>query len=105
MTIDIEQWHIAVGTYGKSVILMKRAQSYSSSCEFYLHLLLSLISIIPLYLYYALLGHTFNLFSFLIRSKINDLTDCCLSMYFLLILYFALRLLQHGDIELYPGSN
>ena len=42
---------------------------------------------------------------FLIRSKINNLTDCCLSLHFLWILYFALRLLQHGYIELNPGPK
>ena len=75
------------------------------SCESYLYLLLSLACVIPLYLYYALLGQTLNLLSFLIRSKINNLTEFCLSLQFLWILYFALRLLQHGDIELNPGPK
>ena len=107
MTVNIEQWRIAVGTYGKSVIFIKRARSYSYSfsCESYLCLLLSLACVIPLYLYYALLGLTLNLLLFLIRSKINNLTECCLSLHFLWILYFALRLLQHGDIELNPGPQ
>ena len=105
MTINIVQWRIAVGTYGKSVILIKRTQSYSLSCEPYLHLLLSLACVIPLYLYYALLGQTFKLLSFLIRFKINNLTECCFSLHFLWILYFALRLLQYGDIELNLGQN
>ena len=83
----------------------KRAWSYSFSCESYLYLLLSLACVIPLYLYYALLGQTLNLLSFLIRSKINNLTKFCLSLQFLWILYFALRLLQHGDIELNPGPK
>ena len=65
MTINIEQWCIAVGTYGKSVIFIKRARSYSFSCESYLYLLLSLACVIPLYLYYTLLGQTLNLLSFL----------------------------------------
>ena len=43
--------------------------------------------------------------SFLIRSKISNLTEFCLSLQFLWILYFALRLLQHGDIELNPGPK
>ena len=105
MTVNIEQWRIAVGTYGKSVIFIKRARSYLFSCESYLCLLLSLACVIPLYLYYALLGQTLNLLSFLIRSKINNLTEFCLSLQFLWILYFALRLLQHGDIELNPGPK
>ena len=105
MTVNIERWHIAVGTYGKSMILIKRARSYSFSCESYLHLLLNLACVIPFYLYYALLGRTLNLLSFLIRSKVNNLTECCLSLHFLWILYFALRLLQHGDIELNPGPK
>ena len=46
----LEQWYIALGTYGKSVILLKRALSSSFSCEPYFHLLLSLTSIILLYL-------------------------------------------------------
>ena len=75
------------------------------TCESYLYLLLSLACVIPLYLYYALLGQTLNLLSFLIRSKINNLTEFCLSLQFLWILYFALRLLQHGDIELNPGPK
>ena len=70
-----------------------------------MYLLLSLACVIPLYLYYALLGQTLNLLSFLIRSKINNLTEFCLSLQFLWILYFALRLLQHGDIELNPGPK
>ena len=89
MAINIEHGHNAVRTHGKSVILIKRTQSYSFYCEFYLHLLFSLACIIPLYMYYAI-----NLFSFLIRSKINNLTDCCLSLHFLWILYFVVRLLQ-----------
>ena len=105
MTINIEQWRIAVGTYVKSVIFIKRARSYSFFFKFYLYLLLSLACVIPLYLYYALLGQTLNLLSFLIRSKINNLTEFCLSLQFLWILYFALRLLQHGDIELNPGPK
>ena len=105
MTVNIEQWRIAVGTYGKSVIFIKRARSYLFSCESYLCLLLSLACVIPLYLYYALLGQTFNPISFLIRSKINNLTEFCLSLQFLWILYFALRLLQHGNIELNPGPK
>ena len=104
-TINIEQWRIALGTYGKSVIFIKRARPYSFPCESYLYLLLSLAYVIPLYLYYALLGQTLNLLSFLIRSKINNLTEFCLSLQFLWILYFALRLLQHGDIELNPGPK
>ena len=100
MTINIEQWRIAVETHGKSVIPIKRAWSYSFPCESYLDLLLSLVYIVSLYMYYALLGQTFNLFSFLIRSKVNNLTECCLSLHFLWILYFALKLLQHGDREL-----
>ena len=90
--------------HGKSVTLIKRAQSCSFSCESCLYLLLSLACVIPLYLCYALLGQTLNLLSFLIRSKINNLTKFCLSLQFLWILYFALRLLQHGDRELNPGS-
>ena len=105
MTINIEQWHTAVRTYEKSVILIKRTRSYSLSCESYLHLLLSLACVIPLSLYYALLGQTFKLPSFLISSTINNLTEYCLSLHFLWILYFALRLLQHGDIELNPGPK
>ena len=105
MKIDLELWRIAVGTHGKSMILIKRARAYTFSCESYFHLLLSLACIIPLNLYYALLDHTFNLFSFLIRSNINNLTDYCLSVPFLWILYFARRLLQHGDIELNPGPK
>ena len=60
-----------------------------------------------LYLYtcIALLGQTLDLLSFLVRSKINNLTEFCLSLQFLWILYFALRLLQHGDIELNPGPK
>ena len=105
MTINIEQWRIAVGTYGKSMIFIERARSYSFSCESYLYLLLSLSCVIPLYLYYALLGQTLNLLSFLIRFKIKNLTECCLSYHSLWVLYFALRLLQHGDIELNPGPK
>ena len=105
MTIITEQWHIAVGTYRKSEILIKRAQSYSFSCESYLHLLLSLTCVIPLYLHYALLGQTLSLISFLRRSKVNNLTECCFSLHFLWIPYFALRLLQHGGIELNPGPK
>ena len=105
MTINIERWRIAVGTYGKSPIFIKRARSYSFSCRFYLYLLLSLACVIPLYLYYALLGKTLNLLSFLKKSKINNLTECCLSLHFLWILYFALRLFYHGDIELNPGPK
>ena len=86
MTVNIEQWRIAVGTYGKSVIFIKRPRSYLFSCESYLCLLLSLACVIPLYLYYALLGQTLNLLSFLIRSKINNLTEFCLSLQFLWIL-------------------
>ena len=97
--------YFAVGTYGKSLILIKRARSYSFSFEFYLYLLLSLTCVIPFYLYYALLGQTLNLLSFLIRSKINNLTEFCLSLQFLWIIYFALRLLHYGDIELNPGPN
>ena len=70
-----------------------------------MYLLLSLACVIPLYLCYALLGQTLNLLSFLIRSEINNLTKFCLSLQFLWILYFALRLLQHGDIELNPGPK
>ena len=97
--------YFAVGTYGKSLILIKRARSYSFSFEFYLYLLLSLTCVIPFYLYYALLGQTLNLLSFLIRSKINNLTEFCLSLQFLWIIYFALRLLHYGDIELNPGPK
>ena len=79
---------------------IKRARSHSFSCESYLYLLLSLACVIPLYLYYALLGQTLNLLSFLIRFKINNLTEGCLLLHFLWIIYFALRLLKHGDIEL-----
>ena len=104
-TINIAQWRIALGTYGKSKIFIKRARSYSFPCESYLYLLLSLACVIPLYLYYALLGQTLNLLSFLIRPKINNLTKFCLSLQFLWILYFTLRLLQHGDIELNPGRK
>ena len=43
-------WCIAVGTYEKSVIFIKRAQSYSFSGESYLYLLLSLACVTPLYL-------------------------------------------------------
>ena len=74
MTINIEKWRIAVGTYGKSLIFIKRTRSYSFSCESYLYLLLSLACVVPLYLYYALLGQTLNLLSFLIRSMINNNT-------------------------------
>ena len=105
MTINIEQWCIAVVIYGKSVIFIKRAQSYSFSCQSYLYLLLSLACVIPLYLYCALLGQTFNLLSFLIRSKINNLIEFCLSLQFLWILYFVLRPLQHGDIEINSGRK
>ena len=105
MTISIEQWCIAVGTYGKSVIFIKRARSYSFSCESYLYLLLSLACVILLYLHYALLGQTSNLLSFLIRSKINNLTGFCSSLQFPWVLYFVLRLLQHGNIELNPGPK
>ena len=105
MTINIEKWHIAVGTDGKSVIIIKGAQSYSFSYEYYLYLPFSLACLILSCLYYGLLGHTLNLFPFLIKSKINNLTECFLSMHFLWILYFTLRLLQHGDIELNPGPQ
>ena len=105
MAINIEQLHIAVGTYEKSVFLIKKVQSYSYSYEFYWHLLLSLACITRLCLYYTLLVYSFNLFSFLIRSKINHLIGCCLSLHFLWILYFALGLLQHGDIELNPRAK
>ena len=105
MTINIKKWRIAVETYGKSVIFIRRARSYSFSCESYLYLLLSLACVIPLYLYYALLGQTLNLLSFLIRCKINNITECCLSLHFVWIFYFALRLLQHGDIELNTGPK
>ena len=70
-----------------------------------MYLYLNLDCVIPLYLYYGLLGQTLNLHSFLIRSTINNLTECCLWLHFLWILYFALRLLQHGDIELNPGPK
>ena len=70
-----------------------------------MHLLLSITCVISLFLYYAFLGQTLNLLSLLIRSKVNDLTECCLSLHFLRILYFALRLLQHGNIELNPGPK
>ena len=53
--------------------------------------------------YYSFIAYSFNLSSFLIRSKINHLIDCCLSLYFLRIIYFAVRLLEHGDIELIHG--
>ena len=69
MTIDIEQWRITVGTYGKSVIFIKRARSYSFYFESYLYLILSLACVIPEYLHYPLLGQTLNLLSFLIREK------------------------------------
>ena len=105
MTINIEQWRIVVGTYGKSVIFIKRARSYSFSCESYLYSLLSLACVILLYLYYALLGQILNLLSFLIRSKINNPTEFCSSLQFLWVLYFVLRLLQHGNIELNPGPK
>ena len=85
------------------MILIKKDQSYSYSCESSLHLLLALSCITHLYLFYSLLVYSFNLFLFLIRSKINHLIDCCLSLYFLRILSFAIRLLQHGDIELIHG--
>ena len=104
MSINIEKWRGAVETW-KVSDSHKRAQSYSFSCESYLHLLFSLACVIPLYLYYALLGQTLSLLSFLIRSKVNNLTECCLSLHSLWILYFALRLLQHGDIELNPGPK
>ena len=70
LTDDIKQGQNAVGTHGKS----KRVQSYSLYCEYYLHLILSLACIILLYLYYVLYNKS-NLypFSFLIRSKINNL--------------------------------
>ena len=68
-------------------------------------LLLYLACVIPLYLYYSLLSQTLKLLSFLISSKINNLTECCISLRFLWLLYFALRLLQHGDIELNPGPK
>ena len=55
--MTIEHLRIAVGIYGKSVILIKKARSYSFSCESYMHLLLSLACIIPLYLYYASTDH------------------------------------------------
>ena len=87
------------------MVFIKRVQSYAFSCETYLYILLSLSCAIPLYLYYVLLGQTLNLLSFLIRSKINNRTVLCLSLQFLWILYFALRLLQHGDIELNPGPK
>ena len=105
MTINKEQWRIAGGTYGKSVILIKGTQSYSFSCASYFHLLLSLVSVTPLYLYYALLGQTLNLLSFMIRFKINNLTECSLSLHFLWILYFALKLLHNSEIEINPGPN
>ena len=70
-----------------------------------MYLYLNLDCVIPLYLYYGLLGQTLNLHSFLIRSTINNLTECCLWLHFLWILYFALRLLQHGDIKLNPGPK
>ena len=79
---------------------IKRARSHSFSCESYLYLLLSLACVIPLYLHYALLGQTLNLLSFLIRFKISNLTEGCLLLHFLWIIYFALRLLKHGDTEL-----
>ena len=84
MTINIEQWCIAVGTYRKSVIFIKRTRSYSFSCESYLYLLLSLVCVIPLYLY-CLIRSNLDLLSFLIRSKINNLTEFCLSLQFLWI--------------------
>ena len=55
--------------------------------------------------YTVFLGQTLNLLSFLIRYKINNLTQFCLSLHFLWILYFALRLLQYGDIKLNPGPK
>ena len=84
---------------------IKRERSYSFSCESYLYLLLSLACVILLYLHYALLGQTSNLLSFLIRSKINNLTGFCSSLQFPWVLYFVLRLLQHGNIELNPGPK
>ena len=87
------------------MIFIKRARSYSFSCESHLYLLLSLACVIPLYLYYDLLGQTLNLLSLLIRSKINNLTEFCLSSQFLWIIYFALRLSQHGGTELNPGPK
>ena len=83
----------------------KRARSYSFSFESYLYLLLSLTCVVLLYLYYSLLGQTLNFLSFLIISKINNITECCLSLHSLWILYFALSLLQHGYIELKPGPK
>ena len=68
-----------------------------------LYLLLSLASNIYLYLCYTLLVYECNFFSLLIRSKINNLIDCCLSLHFVWILYFALRESQYGEIELNPG--
>ena len=87
------------------MIFIKRARSYLFSCESHLYLLLSLACVIPLYLYYDLLGQTLNLLSLLIRSKINNLTEFCLSSQFLWIIYFALRLSQHGGTELNPGPK
>ena len=87
------------------MILIKKTQSYSFSYESYLHLLLSIACLTPLYLYHALLGQTLNILSFLIRAKIKNLTECCLSWHFLWTLYFARRILQHGDIELNPGPK
>ena len=55
--------------------------------------------------YTVFLGQTLNLLSFLIRSNINNLTQFCLSLHFLWILYFALRLLQYSDIKLNPGRK
>ena len=101
MTINTEQWPIALETYGISMILIKRVRLYSLSCEFYLNL----ACIIHLYLYYTLLFYKVNLFSFSITSKINNLTKCCLSLHFLWILYFSLRLLQHSYIEPNPGTK
>ena len=80
MTVNIEHWRIAVRTYGKSVIFIKSAQLYSYYCESHLYSLLSLACVIPLYLYYALLGQTLNLLSFLTKSNINNLTKFCLSL-------------------------
>ena len=101
--INLQQWRTAVGTYRKSVILIKKGP-----------VIFIFLRILFAFTYQSSLCYTFLFVFCFIRSnleppfildKINSLTGCCLSLHFLWILYFALRLLQHGDIELNPGLN
>ena len=99
MTINIEQWRMVVGTYGQSVIHKKGTIIFIFLWILFVFtsqfsLCYTFISV--LYLIRSNLEPPF----ILVRSKINNLTECCLLLHFLWILYFALRLLKHGDIEL-----